>query len=270
MRPDIDALLEKYWNAETSLEEEMILKSYFISKDVSESHLPYKGLFESFEKQSVIYNPEPNDIHILLEKYWEGETLQHEEVQLKMYFSKTTIDSELEPFRDLFIFWETIENIESNQYGDISATLDKYWEGETSLQEEKLLKAYFNNLNILPQHEAYKDYFLYLGMGQEIAFKDDKDKPIALPNSSQTKVIQIKRWLYAAAAVFVLGLSSWFVFQTMNTNNSSQSLVQEIEDPEEAYRVTMEALAMLSSQYKTSEDLFKENIYLLENVDIFK
>ena len=41
----IEQLLERYWNCETSLEEEQILRSFFSQKDVPAALLKYKDLF---------------------------------------------------------------------------------------------------------------------------------------------------------------------------------------------------------------------------------
>lgn len=41
----IEQLLERYWNAETSREEEHILRTFFSQKDVPTSLLQYKNLF---------------------------------------------------------------------------------------------------------------------------------------------------------------------------------------------------------------------------------
>lgn len=48
---DIEQLLEKYWNCETSLEEEQQLRDYFRSSDVSGSLKETSELFRYFEKQ---------------------------------------------------------------------------------------------------------------------------------------------------------------------------------------------------------------------------
>lgn len=41
----IEQLLERYWNCETSLEEEQILRSFFSQKDVPAGLQKYRGLF---------------------------------------------------------------------------------------------------------------------------------------------------------------------------------------------------------------------------------
>ena len=47
----IEALLEKYWSCETSLEEEQILKEYFLSKDVDEEFSNSSVLFQYYSKE---------------------------------------------------------------------------------------------------------------------------------------------------------------------------------------------------------------------------
>jgi hypothetical protein len=57
---NIEELLEKYWNAETSLEEELELKAYFDSDDVAEQYKGYAALFDYLGNQSTLkagFNP---------------------------------------------------------------------------------------------------------------------------------------------------------------------------------------------------------------------
>lgn len=48
---NIDELLEKYWNAETSTAEEELLKIYFHSDDVESHHESFKPLFQFFREE---------------------------------------------------------------------------------------------------------------------------------------------------------------------------------------------------------------------------
>ncbi|PRP66319.1 hypothetical protein [Nonlabens agnitus] len=50
----MNKLLEKYWEGETSLQEEQDLRDYFKSDRVSQEHLVYKGLFHSYEMEKSI------------------------------------------------------------------------------------------------------------------------------------------------------------------------------------------------------------------------
>jgi len=53
----VKILLEKYWQAETSVEEESRLKAYFQRKDVAEDLEHYRGLFQFFEEEALIELP---------------------------------------------------------------------------------------------------------------------------------------------------------------------------------------------------------------------
>ncbi|HMP30102.1 MAG TPA: hypothetical protein PKD85_10905, partial [Saprospiraceae bacterium] len=57
---NIEELLEKYWNAETTIEEEKQLKAYFQSNDVDDQHKAYSTLFSYFDEESQLksdFNP---------------------------------------------------------------------------------------------------------------------------------------------------------------------------------------------------------------------
>ena len=49
----IEQLLERYWNCETSLEEEQILRSFFHQKEIPAHLLRYKAMFayQEIEKE---------------------------------------------------------------------------------------------------------------------------------------------------------------------------------------------------------------------------
>jgi len=49
----INELLEKYWNCETSLEEEQTLRSYFNGQDIPESLKSTAALFQYFEREKT-------------------------------------------------------------------------------------------------------------------------------------------------------------------------------------------------------------------------
>ena len=54
----IKQLLERYWNCETSLEEEDILRTFFSQEDIPSELESYKALF-TYELLSLIHISEP-------------------------------------------------------------------------------------------------------------------------------------------------------------------------------------------------------------------
>ena len=49
---------------------------------------------------------------------------------------------------------------------DIQVLIERFLEGETSLQEERRLYSYFQNENIAPELQEYKEMFLSFGFSQ--------------------------------------------------------------------------------------------------------
>ena len=60
----IEQLLERYWNCETSLEEEDILRTFFSQKDIPAELLPYQALFaygQTEKKANVLETTSTNE-----------------------------------------------------------------------------------------------------------------------------------------------------------------------------------------------------------------
>ncbi len=58
----IDALLDKYWAAETSLEEEAILMAYFESDGIDPAHASYRSLFSYYKLSSDVEPVNPIEL----------------------------------------------------------------------------------------------------------------------------------------------------------------------------------------------------------------
>ena len=123
------------------------------------------------------------------------------------------------------------------EFNKMEALLEKYFEGETSIAEEKELKDYFSSSNVAPHLEQYRQLFGYFAKAKEGKFK----QKVSL-NSEKRKVA----WLSIAASIVVmLGIGTYAYFNT-NTANESKEL-GTYDDPKEALEATQKALAMLSN-----------------------
>jgi hypothetical protein len=116
----------------------------------------------------------------------------------------------------------------------IETILEKYFQGETSISEEKELKNYFSSSDVAQHLEQYKPLFGYFSEAKAQEFK-------------QTVPLQAKKhnvaWLSIAASVVVLlGISTFtYLHQPEETND-----LGTYESPEEAFEATQKALSMLS------------------------
>ncbi|CAN1565501.1 hypothetical protein MCETHM1_02883 [Flavobacteriaceae bacterium] len=123
------------------------------------------------------------------------------------------------------------------EFNKIEILLEKYFEGETSIGEEKELKEYFTSSNVAPHLEQYQPLFGYFSLA-----KEQKFTPEVLLHSIKRKVA----WLsIAASVVIMLGIGSYVYF---NANVAMENKdLGSYDDPEEALAATQKALAMLSN-----------------------
>ena len=116
----------------------------------------------------------------------------------------------------------------------IETILEKYFQGETSVLEEKELKNYFSSSNVAQHLEQYKPLFGYFSEASEQEFKQ------TIPLQSKKRNV---KWLSIAASVIVLlGISTFtYLYQPQKTND-----LGTYESPEAAFEATQKALSLLS------------------------
>jgi hypothetical protein len=118
----------------------------------------------------------------------------------------------------------------------IEKVLEKYFQGETSIAEEKELRVYFSSSDVAQHLEHYKPMFVYFGVEKEQKF----EKIIPLLAKKRYVV-----WLSIAASIVVLFGVITIVFTEDKAMNKE---LGTYDDPEVALKETQKALAMLSSQ----------------------
>ena len=155
----------------------------------------------------------------------------------------------------------------------INDLLEKYWEGETTVEEENLIKSYFQKGDVAPEHQAFLPLFTFFNEQNNIHYTIPDENIIAQKGRNSTPVIGLpssKKWIYAVAAVFGLITASWFLFRPSSDTTSTTAYVNEIEDPEEAYRVTMKALAMVSGKLNKGTESISIGMVNVNKANIFK
>lgn len=127
-------------------------------------------------------------------------------------------------------------------YKEVIKLVDKFFEGETSLKEEKLLKDFFENSKDIPSDLLYaKDLFNHM-------IKESKET-VDTPVVRKDRKIGPRRILtlsgIAAGIIILIGL----VFFTRNTNQETVYAYyngEPITDQEQAYKETYKAINLLS------------------------
>ena len=114
----------------------------------------------------------------------------------------------------------------------IEKLLEKYDNGETTLKEEKQLKAYFAQDEVAPHLESYRVMFQYFNETKQEHYT--KDVPL------KAKTYALYKWISVAAAV-VLMFTVYTQFRGPSEAEKREALL--------AYNQTMEALNLVSSKF---------------------
>ena len=135
----------------------------------------------------------------------------------------------------------------------VEQLLNKYWEGETSLTEEKQLQQFFSYGEVPTHLLVYRDLFI----AQEITLNPDLgldfdrevlDKLNTNEDSTRWNFVRI------AAIGLILIVTSIGFFKLNNTTNT-QPIAQEdtFYNPEEALAETKKAFAMISVAFNKGQ-----------------
>lgn len=130
------------------------------------------------------------------------------------------------------------------ELANIEKLLEVYFEGNTTLDQEAVLRAYFSGDDVAPHLSAYQDLFLSF----EQAGKEESKRTITFPDSRPTK----RFWNYgiAASLVVALGIAGFMYF-----GSPSEEYTQEELEAIAAFNESAEYLQLLSDSFNkgTSE-----------------
>ena len=155
---------------------------------------------------------------------------------------------------------------------NISQLIEKYFQGETSLEEEKQLRAYFQQEDIAPEWKVYLPLFGLLEsersqkVGEE--FETNVYKKIK-PTQKKTRMLYARHhWITAVAASLILVLSIWWLYPELSPEPASAINWEqyEPEDPQEAYRITKETLIKVSMELNRGAEKAASEVSLLKDL----
>lgn len=141
---------------------------------------------------------------------------------------------------------------------NIQTLLDKYFEGSSSLAEEKELRTYFQEEEVPQEWEAYKELFVWQGEEQELSLPSGFENKVLTQIEAQQQVGFVRRFLQhplsRAAAIVFLMMGMWWAYQT-DTQQIEEGVTAEInweqyqpKSKEEALSITRNAMIMLSKE----------------------
>jgi len=142
----------------------------------------------------------------------------------------------------------------------VEQLLEKYFQGATTIAEEKQLKAYFSSNDVAPHLAKYQSLFGYFETQKGTQF----EQKLPLQPRKQNTV----KWIGIAASFIVLFGLATFYFYPSKTENVELGTFQ---NPEEAFIATQKALLMVSEQVNVGmESVAYLNEYEKTKKTIFK
>jgi low affinity Fe/Cu permease len=141
----------------------------------------------------------------------------------------------------------------------IEELLQKYWDCETSLEEEQQLHEYFRNEHVPEKLKETAGLFHYFGQQKGKSVNEQFDKTVLgqlkKPQGRVTNLVQTS--LKIAAGVAVLLAAVFFVRQEIRKNDTV-AMEDTFDDPQKALEETKKALLMISKGFGRAEQQAKK------------
>lgn len=138
---------------------------------------------------------------------------------------------------------------------EIGQLLEKYWNCETSLEEEQLLRNYFNGPQVADQLKEAAELFRFFEMERRRTLGADFDLNIERTvkrSDRKGKVVSMVRWIQVAriaAGVLVVAAAGYFIKTEVDKKNEGN-----ITDPKVALEETKKALMLISKSFGKARD----------------
>jgi len=140
----------------------------------------------------------------------------------------------------------------------IETLLEKYFQGNTTLAEEKTLRLYFTETPEIPPHlKKYQPLFQFFSAEIEQALDSTFDDAVleAITDKNPLKVktsrVRFRSPLYRIAATVALIATIWWFFPVPKTQVQAQTIdwsKYEVTNPEEAFQITYKAYKKVATE----------------------
>lgn len=144
------------------------------------------------------------------------------------------------------------------EFNEIKALLEKYWNGETTLEEEIQLRDWFATHETPAEFQEVASLFRYFDQQRQLVvstgFDEELRKKIK-PRGALHKLYYNSMRIAAGLAVVVA--SVWFISRELRSEQPIQSgteLKDTYDDPKLAFEETKKALKMISRSFGKAEE----------------
>lgn len=136
--------------------------------------------------------------------------------------------------------------------------LSKYWSGDTTLEEEQLLRDHFRQADVPEELRETAALFRYFEQSKKKSLNDIMfDRSVIEKVSGRPKQGKLRNLTFnamrIAAGVVVVVAATWFI-RTEIRQSTPQEVVDTYDDPKLAFEETKKALMMISKSFGTAEE----------------
>jgi len=144
----------------------------------------------------------------------------------------------------------------------INELLKKYWNCETSLEEEQELREHFKTGPVSDELKETAGLFHYFEESKkkslsDISFDGGVIDKVRTPPKRTKLVSLVYNSMRIAAGLTVVLVATWFI-RTEVRKSTPQELVDTYDDPKMAFEETKKALMMISKSFGTAEEHAKK------------
>ena len=151
---------------------------------------------------------------------------------------------------------------------EIKYLIEKYFEGETTLQEEAQLHLYFAQPQVHPSLQVYQPMFQFFREEQQKELSETFDarllQAIQATPPPQLGVRHLYYKIASAAAVVLLLLGGWWAYQQSSQPKAPAQAIDwskyEPKTPEEAYQILKTSLKKASQELNEGAGMATEEI----------
>ncbi len=153
-------------------------------------------------------------------------------------------------------------------YNQLETLIKKYWDCETSLEEEERLREWFRTHEVPERFRETAKLFSYFDEQKQKATGEHFDKQLVKKlNAPKGKTVSLLQTsLRIAAGIAVVAAAIFFVQQEIQDKPDMAA----IEDPQKAFEETKKALMMISKGFNSAEEQAKKINVLNEAEDKVK
>lgn len=142
-------------------------------------------------------------------------------------------------------------------FKNMEELLKKYWDCETTLEEEKQLREYFGANSIPDQWKDTAALFRYFEQTKKKSLNDLAFDGAVMHKIHPPTAGKIRRLVYntlrIAAGLAVVLAATWFIRNEVR-ESTPQAVVDTYDDPKLAFEETKKALLMISKSFGTAEE----------------